>query len=179
MPTAFDRALNERHDVLALFNHDESAILGRSESGTLRLKTDKRGLHYEVDVPDTQLGRDVTELVRRGDLGGSSFAFIPTEITFIDEDARTVVEIRDLRLFDVSVVGRPAYRSTSVDLERKAAEINAYVRHLEQFRSSKEPKHTCRMPFGDPVLLKWRYYWDGKAIEQERYRKMVIDDIGE
>jgi HK97 family phage prohead protease len=48
-------------------------ILGATHSGTLRLSQDQRGLFYEIDLPETRA--DVGELVERGDMTGSSFAF--------------------------------------------------------------------------------------------------------
>jgi HK97 family phage prohead protease len=53
-------------------------VLGRNKSGTLRLSVDGIGLRYEIDPPDTQAARDLIESLRRGDVSGSSFAFLPT-----------------------------------------------------------------------------------------------------
>ena len=77
-PGAFDRILTRqrgKQDVVALLNHDSNMILGRTSSGTLELSSDDKGLRYTVTPPDTQVGRDTLELVRRRDLRGSSFAF--------------------------------------------------------------------------------------------------------
>ena len=71
---AFDKTL-ERGDVAALFSHRHDQVLGHTQSGTLRLSIDDRGLKYEIDPPDTQLGRDVVTSIRRGDIRGSSFGF--------------------------------------------------------------------------------------------------------
>lgn len=117
MPGAFDRALREC-DPLALFNHGRSAVLGRLSSGTLRLSVDERGLRYEIDPPDTNTGREVVELVKRGDVRGSSFAFIPktTKETRLDaptaDGVRYVLEVIDCDLFDVGPVTEPAYAGT-------------------------------------------------------------------
>lgn len=129
-PGAFDRVLSKRKlDVVALFDH-EGQPLGRTTSGTLRLGVDERGLSYEIDTPDTQLGRDLMTLVRRRDLFGSSFAFtVDTKGERWDRDekgnqTRTITEFSGL--YDVSVVTHAAYGSaTSVavrNLERWKAE---------------------------------------------------------
>jgi hypothetical protein len=39
------------------------------------VSADDHGLHYEIDLPDTTLGTDVAELLRRGDISGSSLGF--------------------------------------------------------------------------------------------------------
>lgn len=116
MPTAFNRALREC-DPLALFNHEKSAVLGRLSSNTLRLSVDARGLRYEITTPDTATGREVVELVRRGDVRGSSFSFVPkvTKERKLDapvDGVRWIVEIEDCDLYDVGPVTIPAYTGT-------------------------------------------------------------------
>ena len=44
---AFDRTLSESPDVVALFNHDSSAVLGRTTSGTLKLHVNVLGLYFD------------------------------------------------------------------------------------------------------------------------------------
>src|SRR5262249_1804476 len=58
-PGAFREAL--AGDVVALYNHNRDAVLGRTSSGTLRLNEDAKGLSFEIDLPDTALGRDLAE----------------------------------------------------------------------------------------------------------------------
>jgi HK97 family phage prohead protease len=112
-PGAFREAI-ERSDVRALKNHDPGCLLGRARAGTLRLAEDELGLRVEIDLPDTQLGRDTAEEIRRRDLDGQSFAFT-TDID--DWDYAGEVPIRTVRkvreLFDVGPVTYPAYTQTS------------------------------------------------------------------
>jgi HK97 family phage prohead protease len=118
-PTAFNRALSEKHDARALFNHDPNMILGRAAAGTLRLSVDQRGLRYEIDLPDTQTGKDVAASVARGDLTGSSFAFSingKAGQRFEKGDKYDVRHILDVDLFDVGPVTYPAYEATSTGL---------------------------------------------------------------
>jgi len=114
MPGAFDDAIG-RDDVRALFNHDPDHVLGRNRAGTLRLTADARGLRYEVDMPDTQLARDLRESINRGDISGSSFAFtIPEGGQEWREDGdRVIREIRAVELHDVGPVTYPAYESST------------------------------------------------------------------
>src|SRR5690242_9897007 len=69
---AFARSLASNRDVRALVDHDMSKLLGRTASGTLRLREDATGLAFELDVPDTTLGRDILALAERRDLSGMS-----------------------------------------------------------------------------------------------------------
>ena len=122
-PGAFTRAINEQHDVRALVDHDPKMILGRTKSGTLRLSQDEHGLRTEIDIPHTTVGQDTLESIRRGDLDAMSFGFVVRDDSWEERDGKTVREIRDLDLFDVSVVSFPAYEDTSVavrSLKREA-----------------------------------------------------------
>jgi HK97 family phage prohead protease len=131
MPGAFDKAVRE-DDVRGLFNHCPDFVLGRSKSGTLRLSVDARGLRYEIDPPDTQAGRDVLTMLRRGDVSGSSFAFNPRSRTFREVGGLHVVEVNDVALYDVGPVTYPAYPATESAArsgdEREAEEVRAACR---------------------------------------------------
>ena len=113
-PGAFDDILNRSPDVLALFNHQPEAVLARSTSGTLRLSVDDKGLAYSFDMPNTTLGRDLGELMQRGDIYSSSFAFMVDKAEFRKEGGKTVRYISKIKdLVDVSVVTTPAYPEAS------------------------------------------------------------------
>lgn len=107
--TAFDSVLSD--DVVAVVNHDMSQLLGRTSSKTLRLVPDTHGLAFELDLPDTTLGRDVRALVERGDLAGMSFS---AEVGTVERTESGVIHTGFKRLFDVSVVTMPAYEGTEV-----------------------------------------------------------------
>ena len=106
-------------DVRALWNHNPDQVLGRTKSGTLKLREDTRGLAFEVDVASTQAGHDALELIRRGDVDEMSFGFIAIEDEWEHGEGRDEVSIRTLkkvRLLDVSPVTYPAYPGTDVDV---------------------------------------------------------------
>jgi hypothetical protein len=115
-PGAFTEAIKS-DDVYALWNHDPSNVLGNTGARTLTLSEDDKGLRYEIVPPDTTLGRDLTTLIKRGDVRKSSFGFnIDDEkITKLGEGKgvlRTIVRVKPL--FDVSPVTFPAYPQTDV-----------------------------------------------------------------
>jgi len=130
---AFTRAIRDKHDVCCLFNHDSNFVLGRTTSGTLRLRQDDHGLFYECDLPDTTLGRDLRESIRRGDIRGCSFAFnVDCDGQEWGEDEEGIRrDITDVsELIDVSPVTHPAYGDTEVDarqLEFVTAELRSRV----------------------------------------------------
>ena len=111
-PGAFANSIKDR-DILALWSHDSSAPLGRTSNGTLRLAENNRGLRFELDLPDTQAGRDCYALVKRGDIKGMSFGFGVKKDNWQqtgDLVQRTLEEV-DLR--EVSPVAWPAYPQTA------------------------------------------------------------------
>ena len=132
LPGAFTRALKEQqHPVVALWNHDPNYVLGSTRSGTLTVDTDDEGMRYSVEVPDTQLGRDLSTLISRGDVFGSSFAFvIGEELWDKDEDGtalRSVVSVEGI--YDVSPVLTPAYEQATTGVA-----VRSYERFLQSHR---------------------------------------------
>ena len=114
---AFDDVMND--DVRAYYNHDENYLLGRVSSGTLRIGTDKRGLYYEVDLPNTTYANDLVELMKRGDINQSSFAFLIGQDRWEERDGKTYRIIEKVsRLIDVSPVAMPAYQMATSELKR-------------------------------------------------------------
>jgi HK97 family phage prohead protease len=139
-PGAFDRALAEGQDVRGLFNHDTALVLGRSTAGTLRLRADDVGLRYEIDIPDTQLGRDLAESIRRGDISGSSFAFQVKQQEWREtEGGPDVRTILDVDLFDVGPVTFPAYEGASTGTRSSGAVSEAEQSHAE-WKATKQAK---------------------------------------
>lgn len=136
-PTAFNRALNEKHDVRGLFNHDSNQVLGRATAGTLKLSTDKRGLKYEIDLPDTQLGKDLAVSIARGDINGSSFAFYVTGRTIEEVENLTIRTITDVTLQDVGPVTFPAYSGTTTSVRSEDGEgLDLAKEDVELFRKA-------------------------------------------
>jgi hypothetical protein len=72
-------------------------------------------LRFEADLADTQEGRDIYELVKRGDVDQMSFAFRVIRQRWNDDRSRRVLTEVSLADGDVSVVTYPAYPTTTVE----------------------------------------------------------------
>jgi HK97 family phage prohead protease len=120
-------------NVVARYNHDPNMVLGTTAGRTLQLQTDNVGLDYEVLPPQSR--QDIIELVDRGDVQFSSFAFrVPPggdEWSTTDQNypLRTLHEVQ---LVDVAPVLDPAYPDASAGLRSLAAAMDA---PLEEVRS--------------------------------------------
>lgn len=125
-PGAFRASITSGRDILALADHDEARVLGRTKSGTLELHEDGDGLAFTLSLPDTQAGRDIAALAERGDLGGCSFGFtVPKGGDAWDGDHR---ELRSVDLHEVSIVqAHPAYDGTDVALRNKPKQYQFFV----------------------------------------------------
>ena len=125
-PRALDGIL-EKSDILCLLNHNEDkGVLARSKygSGSLELSIDNIGLKYRFEAPNTMLGEELLEGLKRGDISTSSFAFTIDKDTWTKREdgsyLRTINQFKEL--FDVSPVYKEAYPDTTVAL-RKMREL--------------------------------------------------------
>lgn len=140
-PAAITEDVLMRSDVFCLFNHDLDKVLARSKYGTgsLQLQLDEQGLKYTFTAPNTDLGDELLEYLRRGDIDSSSFAFTVStdegsEVWTTGTDGRQYREILKIdELHDVSPVWNPAYSSTSVS-QRTLDKLN----QLREMQDEKE-----------------------------------------
>ena len=148
---AITQELVDNSDVFALLNHDDEKVLARSKNGvgSLKLTVDDRGLKYEFDAAETQLGNDLLEYLKRGEINTSSFAFA---LDYNDPEAetwerknganyRTIHKIAYLH--DVSPVWNAAYSATSVsqrslDKCKELEEKEAAEKRAEKEEKDKE-----------------------------------------
>jgi HK97 family phage prohead protease len=118
-PGAFTRTLTDpASDVCCLYGHNlGNGLLGRTTSGTLRLRSTDDGLAFDCDLPNTTLGNDTAESISRGDVTGMSFGFMVVNDDWATaSDGTTVRTVKDLDLMEISAVPFPAYPSTSVQM---------------------------------------------------------------
>src|ERR1700733_15196216 len=135
LPTAFNRAMEENWpNVVCRYNHKDDYVLGTTGADTCRLSIDERGLHYDVQPPTTR--GDVTELVQRGDVRYSSFAF-----RCIDEDGDSwekseynlpMRSLHSVELVDVAPVMDPAYRDTTAMARNITGAVESLARWVDE-----------------------------------------------
>jgi HK97 family phage prohead protease len=110
--SAFNKTLNDKGEVRALWNHNDSHILGNTKSGTLELENSDDGLLCRCKLPNTSYANDLYEIVNRGDVKTMSFGFRP--IKWIDTENGKLRTLKEVQLDEVSYgVTFPAYPETN------------------------------------------------------------------
>ncbi|EPZ9324559.1 HK97 family phage prohead protease [Salmonella enterica subsp. enterica] len=122
-PYAFKDSLASGNDVRALYEHDYKGLLGRTASRTLILSEDNTGLRFELDPPDTQTGRDLLELVGRGDISGMSFGFRATKESWDFNQDPCLRTITDAELLEITFTATPAYSESDVEIARRSMQL--------------------------------------------------------
>ena len=141
--TALDGTL-ERSDVLCVVNHNpDRGVLARFRDGggSLTLTVDEKGLKYAFEAPNTALGDELVESLKRGDITESSFCFTCSKDMYEKRAdgvyVRTIIEIE--QLYDVSPAYDPAYAGTKVSLRSfedfKAKEASEEAQRLAEIKA--------------------------------------------
>lgn len=145
-PGAFDGSLG--NDVRALWNHNASYVLGRTTAGTLDIRSDAKGLYFEVTPPNATWASDLVESIRRKDINQMSFGFMVNEDNWETlEDGTEMRELLDVDLQEVSVVTFPAYQATS-----------AGVRSIDEAEEEIKQRYEQRNKKDEPTGPDERYY---------------------
>ena len=132
-PGAFASSLNG--DVRALIDHDTRLVIGRTVAGTLSLLEDETGLYGEIKINEHDSdAMNLYARVQRGDVSQCSFGFdIVAEDYIVSPDGQTCTwTIREVKLYEVSVVTFPAYDATSVSARNSDSTDSLKSRRLER-----------------------------------------------
>lgn len=108
-------------DIRALFNHDDSLVLGRTGNGTVILGVDEIGLFGDIIInKEDPQAIGAYARVQRGDVIGCSFGFIPIKIDTEERDDGSYLDtILELEIFEVSPCTFPAYPQTEIAARQK------------------------------------------------------------
>lgn len=134
-------------NVLLLYSHDFSNILAREDSGTLKTSIQPDGLHFNAQLPTTQLGRDTFTNIQNGNIKGMSFGFkiAPGGDSWsVDANGNTIHTINQIdQVFELSLTPIPAYTETSVKVQRDLQEFLSNKKEVEKMAETKpEEKET-------------------------------------
>ena len=112
---AFKRAIERNNNIHILLNHDWDKDLGSTKDGNLELTEDNIGLRARAIITDPE----TIKKAKDGDLVGWSFGFTDRDVDTHDEDGLRTRDVKDLDLYEVSLLDRtrtPAYDGTLVSV---------------------------------------------------------------
>ena len=94
---AYRKTITEnRSRIKYLYQHDMNKPLGKM----IHLEEDQKGLVFEAEIPKTQLGKDVIELMKAGVITENSVGIMPIQKQMKDGYR----EISEVKLYEVSAV---------------------------------------------------------------------------
>lgn len=118
LPGAFARTIKNQNIPLLVEHAD--LPLATTRSGTLSLSEDEHGLYFRSVLEPTD--PDVQRLIpkmRRGDMNKCSFGFVPVQTDWDPNASKPRVRVlKEVKLFDVSIVARPAYPATEAKVRK-------------------------------------------------------------
>ena len=119
---AFKKAIKRNNDIHILLNHDWNRDLGSTKQGNLKLEEDNIGLKAYAKITDPE----VVEKARKGDLVGWSFGFQDREVENSMFEGMPYRAVKDLDLFEVSILDKrkiPAYDGTLITARSEINEM--------------------------------------------------------
>lgn len=148
LPEAATMAFLNTQDIKMNMLHERELTIARANKGkgTLRLSVDERGVNFEFEAPNCDLGDRCLEMVRRGDYSGCSFEFWPEEydkeVTDLGNGEVDVkVTHRKFRAITALTIGMdPAYTQTSVNARELAAPDTATAEEPADEQRQQEQK---------------------------------------
>lgn len=112
-PGAFTKTITERGSkVKLLWQHKSDEPLGKIQE----LREDGKGLYVKAVISDTRQGRDTLALLKDGAVGEMSIGFDAQEkgTDYSENDGDTIRNLRELRLWEISLVTFPANEEAQV-----------------------------------------------------------------
>lgn len=164
---AFKKAIERNENIRLLLNHNWERDLGGTKDGNLVLTEDNIGLHARATISD----KEVIEKARNGSLVGWSFGFNDREVENHVEDGIPTRDVKDLDLFEVSILDRtktPAYEGTLLS-----------VRSNEEFEFHGEPFVTDIEIRDEQKGEPQKVVEEPKQIDYSKYENLIKEMKGE
>lgn len=138
MAGAYKKTIQEnRNRIKYLYQHDLDKPLGKM----IMLEEDQKGLMFEAEVPKTQLGRDVLQLMMAGVITENSVGIMPIQREMRDGYR----EISEVKLYEVSAVTLAANDQAmildvkgNIDLEKMAKRYDRIAKLIRKGEISDE-----------------------------------------
>lgn len=116
LPTALNGTDLTNVYLITGHNIEPDKVLGRNNVN-MRMEVDDTGLFFECQLPNTQLARDIYNLIEEGIVDGMSFGFTCSDEVNETTMTRTITHIDEL--FEVTITPFPAYKEASVIVQKQ------------------------------------------------------------
>ena len=150
LPEAVTMEFLNRQDIKLNLLHQREDTFGRcinGKDGNMTITRDEKGVYFEVQVPDCDLGIRARELVKAGVYTGCSFEFYPKDYDVMEREANGKREIKvvhkELESIGAFVLAMdPAYLQTSCSVrelhDQTAEAIEAKKKEDQQKREAEQ-----------------------------------------
>lgn len=137
-PEAIESSLN---NVRALYNHNMDLILGTTANGTLRLSKTSSGLRGIIEInQDDPSAMGAYARIKRGDIKGCSFGFMPLEEEYRKEGDKNIFRVTKLELYEVSPCVFPAYPQTTIEARKADLKKQMIKQRSEEIKAMRQAK---------------------------------------
>lgn len=164
-------------NVLLLYSHDFSNILARADAGTLQTSIQPDGLHFNAQLPDTQLGKDTYTNILNGNIKGMSFGFTIApdgDSWSVNSQGNTIHTIHQIdQVFELSLTSIPAYVETSVQVQRDLAQF--LLSKKEVVKMAEKPEEKEEQSVGDQKRSIEQLQQQLSDLKAKINTKVVID----
>ena len=110
-------------DLVALFDHDSSMVLGRVSAGTLEVRQDAQGIGFTAYLPETTWANDLRVSMMRGDIKGCSFRMMVDEDKWYTTGGEVRRDILKARVSELTITSMPAYPETTAEARSTAKQL--------------------------------------------------------
>ena len=180
--SAITQELIDNSDIVFNYNHDPNKVLARRRNGKGSLDVELRedGVYFSFETPNTTLGNDLLEQVKRGDISTCSFCFTVSQEEGSQKwEKRDGVMYREIMkidgLYDLSAVTYEAYSDTSINARSLEAR-DAAEKEIEEEEKQEEVKEEQEEAKEEEVKEEQEEVKE-EVKEEERDNTPKVEDI--
>ena len=133
LPTALDGTDLTNVYLITGHNIEPDKVLGRNNVN-MRMEVDDTGLFFECQLPNTQLARDIYNLIEEGIVDGMSFGFTCSDE--VNEEMKAMIEeyndyLKTAKKVDIKVSDRMIRTSNGKELTEEQQQKIQNMKHVE------------------------------------------------
>lgn len=167
LPSAATQAFLNTQDIKMNLLHERELTIARCNKGkgSMRLWVDEKGVNFEFEAPNCDIGNRCLELVKRGDYSGCSFEFYPKDYDKEVNGNDVKITHRSFEFISSLTIGMdPAYRQTSVNVREITKPVETADEQQDLDNAAEEADRVQREEIA-------------KAALKRRYQRRKLDSL--